>query len=52
MDGVEAHLVCRQRYRHKPFIKNLLIGVEGAQTPAGAAAKVRPRRIKATRRLI
>jgi hypothetical protein len=29
----------------------LLIGVEGAKTPAGAAGQVRPRRSKATRRL-
>ena len=28
-----------------------MIGVEGAQTPAGAAGQMRPRRSKATRRL-
>jgi hypothetical protein len=36
---------------HRSVLETLLIGVEGAQTPAGAAGQVRPRRSKATRRL-
>ncbi|MEH7441260.1 hypothetical protein V7201_02900 [Bacillus sp. JJ1122] len=33
---------------HRSVIETLLIGVEGAQTPAGAAGQVRPRRSEAT----
>jgi hypothetical protein len=45
------YLSLSTKIQFRDQFETLLIGVEGAQTPAGAAGQVRPRKSKATRRL-